>query len=80
MKLHVLHVDQASASAVGHGNAVAARTGRIRRMQEDAAQSACREYGFLGQNREDGSRRLIEDIRSDAGKWKIDIRGFARVM
>ena len=80
MELHVLHVDAARAGAVGHGNAVAARARRICRVQKDAAEAARRENGFLGQDGEDFSCRLVEHIRSDAGQRAIDIRGFDRVV
>ena len=80
MELYVLHVDAASPGAISHGDAIAACTRWIRRMKEDAAKAAARENGLLGQHRKNLSGRLVEDIRPNAGKRPIDVRGFNRVV
>ena len=80
VELHVLHVDAARPGAVGHGNAVAARPRRIRRVQKDAAEPAGRQDGLLGQDGEYFSRSLVEHIGPDAGERAINIRGFDRVV
>jgi len=80
VELDVLHVHAASASAIGHGDAIAARPRRISRMQEDAAQTARGQNGFLGLEREDFSRRLIEHVGPEAGQRAIDVGGLQGVV
>ena len=80
MELDVLHVDAARAGAIGHGDAVAARARRIRRVQKNAAEPARRQNGFLGQDGENFPRGLVEDIGSDAGQRAIDVGGLDRMV
>ncbi len=80
VELDVLHVDAAGAGPVGHRNAIAARPGGIRRVQEDAAQTAGGKNGFLGQQREDLLCRPVEHVCPDAGQQAIDVGGLERVV
>src|SRR6266566_4536540 len=76
MELYVLHVDAASPGAISHGDTVAARARWVRRMKEDAAEPAARKNSLLGQDRENLSRRLVENICSDACNRPINVRRF----
>jgi hypothetical protein len=80
MELHVLHVDATSPRAIRHGNSVAAGSRRVRRVQEHAAEPAARENCFLGQNRKNLSRGLIENISADACNRPINVRRLDRMM
>ena len=80
MELDVLQIDAARAGAIGHGDAVAARARRIRRVQKDAAEAAGRQNGFLGENGEDFSRGLVEHVRADAGQRAVNVGGLDRVV
>ncbi len=74
MELDVLHVDAARAGAIGHGDAVAARARRIRRVQENAAEPARRQNRFLREDRENLPGGLVENIGSHAGQRAVDVR------
>jgi len=52
----------------------------VRRMKEDAPKPTAREDCLFGQDRKNLSRRLVENIGTDACQRPIDVRGLDRVM
>ena len=80
MELDVLQVDAARAGAIGHGDAVAARARRIRRVQKNAAEAARRQNSFLGENGENFPGGLVEHVRANAGQRAVNVGGLDRMV
>ena len=80
VELDIFHVHASRADAVGHRDAVASCSRRIRRVQKDAAEAARRENRFLGQNGKYFARRLVQHISPNACQRPIDVRRLKRVV
>ena len=72
VELDVLGVDHARTGAVGHGETVAARAGRVGGAQEDLAEAAGGEQRGAGQAAVDAARALVEHVGADAGQRLVD--------
>src|SRR5882762_2529578 len=78
VELYVLQVDTAGPGAIGHGDTVAARARRVRRMKEDAPKPAAREDCLLGQDRKNLSPRWGEKHSPRRGSAAKRRRGARR--
>ena len=80
MELDVLQVNHPRSGAVGHRQAVAARSRGVSGVEENLPQTASRQDHLARQDALHPARRLVEDIRPVAAQSPVDTQRIARVV